>query len=323
MRVFRSLEDISAGAFAEGSAVAIGKFDGIHLGHRALLDSITEASIERGLESVVFTFEHHPLRLLRPDICPVRLMSPEQRLDAIAEAGISTCVMVPFDEALSLMSAEEFVERVLVEKLCVEYLSLGADFRFGHESAGDAHLLERAGERFGFAVDVVPEVIDPELGRVSTSRVREAILQGDVANATRMLGRPPAVRGSVVHGDARGRELGFPTANLGAAPDGAPIEGLIPADGVYAGWAIVGGRRYEAAVSVGVNLTFEIEGEPRVEAHLIDFAGDLYGEQIEILFVERLRGMVAFAGIETLVERIREDVRETRVILAGHDAGLG
>lgn len=317
MRVYRSLAEIPAGAFDGGSAVAIGKLDGVHLGHRALLDGIAEAAAERGLEPVVFTFENHPLSLLRPDICPVRLMSPQQRLDAIAEAGAATCVMVPFDEALAQMPAEQFIEQVLVDTLGARHLSLGSDFRFGHGGTGDAQLLARAGERFGFTVEIVGEVVDPELGRISTSRVRQAILQGDVATATRMLGRPPAVRGEVVHGDARGRDLGFPTANLGPGADGTPFEGLIPADGVYAGWAVVRGERHRAAISVGVNLTFDPAGDPRVEAHLLDFDGDLYGERMEVRFVERLRGMVAFSGVEALVERVHEDIREAGILLTG------
>ncbi|CAG7604427.1 bifunctional riboflavin kinase/FAD synthetase [Leucobacter soli] len=315
MRVYRSLDAIPADAFAGGTAVAIGKFDGVHLGHRALVRGIAEAAEQRGLEPVVFTFENNPLSLLRPDICPVPIMSTQQRIDALAGAGATTCVIVPFDEALAAVPAEEFMARILVDTLHARHLSFGRDFRFGHGGAGDAALLERSGERLGFTVEVLEQVEDPELGRVSSSRVREAILQGDVDVAARMMGGPVSVRSIVVHGDARGRELGFPTANLGD-----PIEGLVPAHGVYAGWAIVGGRQYEAAISVGVNLTFGADGPARVEANLLDFSGDIYGEEIEVRFAERLRGMVAFSGIDALIERIQEDVRQTRVILLGQDS---
>jgi len=316
MRVYRSLDEIPEGAFETGTAVAVGKFDGVHLGHRALLDAIARASVERHLEPLVFTFENNPLSFLHPESCPDSIMSPEQRIDALAEAGASSCVMVPFDTELAAMPAEDFVEQVLLGRLRARYLALGKDFRFGHRGLGDASLLSELGERHGFAVALVDQVEDPELGRISSSQIREAILQGDVSTAARMLGRFPAVRGEVVRGDARGRELGFPTANLGAGRRGE-IEGLIPADGVYAGWAVVAGERYEAAVSVGVNLTFEPEGDPRVEAYLLDFTGDLYGQEIEIRFVERLRGMVAFSGVEALVERMHEDVRQARDILLG------
>lgn len=310
MITFSSLEQLPPDAFAGGTAIGIGKFDGVHRGHRALLSCIADVSEREGLEPLVFTFENNPLSYLRPDICPPQIMSRDQRLEALADAGAQVCVMLPFDAALSQVSAEDFVERILVGLLHVRHLCVGVDFRFGHRGLGDVELLARMGARLGFEVEVIASVEDDELGRVSSSRVRESILQGDVESAARMMGRPVSVRGVVVRGDARGREMGFPTANLGGE-----IEGLVPADGVYAGWAVIGGKRYEAAISVGVNLTFEPEGEPRVEAHLLDFAGDLYGRKIEVRFAERLRGMVAFSGVEALVERIREDVRETRAVL--------
>lgn len=309
---FFSLEQIPPDAFASGTAIAIGKFDGVHRGHRALLACVAEVAEREGLDPLVFTFANNPLSHLRPEICPPEIMSREQRLDALADAGAKACVMVPFDAALAAVPAEEFVERVLVDLLHVRHICVGTDFRFGHRGAGDVKLLVRMGERLGFSVDVIGNVEDEELGRVSSSRVREAILQGDVETAARMMDRPVAVRGEVVHGDARGRDLGFPTANLGGR-----IEGLVPADGVYAGWALVRGARYQAAISVGVNLTFHPGGEARVEAYLLDFEGDLYGERIEVQFAERLRGMVAFSGVQALVERIREDVRETRAVLIG------
>ena len=312
MRVFDSLEAIPGDAFARGTAVAIGKFDGVHRGHRALLGCVAEVAAERGLDPLVFTFANNPLSLLRPEACPQSLMSRQQRLDALEGEGVTACVMVPFDAELAAVPAEEFVRQVLVERLRVRHLCVGADFRFGRGGAGDPELLSSMGERLGFSVEVIGDVEDAQLGRISSSRVREAILQGDVATAARMMDRPVALRGEVVRGDARGRELGFPTANLGGE-----IEGLRPADGVYAGWAVVRGEQYEAAISVGANVTFDPDGESRVEAYLIDFSGDLYGERIELRFVERLRGMAAFASVEALVARMQEDVRETREILRG------
>ncbi len=313
MRLHESLESIPAGAFEGGTAVAIGKFDGVHLGHRALLSRIADVAEQRGLEPVVFTFANNPLSFLRPEACPQPIMSKRQRLEALEQAGVTACVIPPFDEALAMLPAEQFVEDVLVGRLHVRHLCVGADFRFGRAGAGDPDLLRRMGEEHGFEVEVIDFVEAEGLGRVSSSRVREAVLQGDVESAARMLDRPLAVRGEVVRGDARGRELGFPTANLGGE-----LEGLVPADGVYAGWAVVGGERYAAAVSVGANITFDPDGEPRVEAYLIDFSGDLYGRIVELRFVRRLRGMAAFASVEALVERMHEDVRETRLILAGH-----
>lgn len=310
MRIFDSLDTVDSADFAQGSAVAIGKFDGVHLGHQALLQRVLAVSEAQDLEPVVFTFSNNPLSFLRPELCPPSIMSPAQQLEAFADAGLGSCVIVPFDEKLASVSAEDFIEQVLVGRLRVKHLCLGADFRFGRGGAGNAALLQDAGLRFGFEVEVVPNIEDPQCGRISSSRVREAIQHGDVALASRMLGRAASMRGVVVRGNARGRELGFPTANLGGE-----IEGLRPADGVYAGWAMVRGSRFMAAISVGANVTFEPEGEPRVEAYLLDVDEDLYGETIELHFVQRIRDMVAFSSAEALVERMREDVNEARTIL--------
>ena len=316
MRVFESLAAIPEGYFDRGTAIAIGKFDGVHRGHRALLDGISQAAADRGLDPLVFTFTNNPLSFLRPELCPEPLMSPRQRLKVLEEVGVENCVMLPFDAELAAVSAEDFIADVLVERLRVQHLCVGRDFRFGHGGVGNDAMLIRAGQRLGFSVEVIAQVDDEVLGRVSSSRIREAILQGDVGVAARMMGRPVTVRGEVVHGDARGRDLGFPTANLGESAESGALEGLIPADGVYAGWAVVDGTRYPAAISVGVNLTFEPEGSPRVEAFLLDFDRDLYGQRIDVEFVERLRGMVAFADVQTLTQRIHEDVRQTRAILS-------
>lgn len=312
MQIFETSAEISADSFTRGTVIAIGKFDGVHLGHRALLARISEVAAERDLDPVVFTFANNPLSLLRPDLCPDSIMSKSQRVDTLKELGVPACVILPFDRELAELSAEEFVEDLLVKKLHVRYLCVGSDFRFGHGGKGDPALLKTMGERLGFSVETIDNVEDPEAGRVSSSRIRAAVVQGDVALAARMMGHQLTLRGEVVRGDARGRELGFPTANLGGVE-----EGLRPADGVYAGWATVEGATYKAAISVGANITFEPEGEPRVEAYLLDFSGDLYGKQIEIRFVERLRGMTAFASVETLVARMHEDVRETETILIG------
>lgn len=312
MRVYDSLEAIAESTFERGSVIAIGKFDGVHRGHQALLARVAQVAEQQGYDPLVFTFANNPLSYLHPELSPVPVMSVGQRLDALAAAGVASCVMVPFDARLAEMSAEDFIERVLVDLLHTRHVCLGDDFRFGHGGEGDHVLLETIGEARGFTVEVLDDVEDEDLGRLSSTRLREAILQGDVRLAARIMGRRVALRGTVVHGDARGRELGFPTANIGGV-----IEGLRPADGVYAGFALVGGQRHAAAISVGANVTFDPEGEPRVEAFLLDFAGELYGEAIELQFVERLRGMVAFPNIDTLIARMSDDVRETRIILAG------
>lgn len=317
MRIYTDLHRIDGDMFARGSAVAIGKFDAVHLGHQALIAGITRAASNRDLEPVVFTFVENPLNHLKPGEAPPPIMSTRQRLDALAAAGVSSCVIVPFNEDLADIPAKEYIEQVLVGQLRAKHICVGDDFRFGRGGAGDVSLLAEHAGRLGYELEVVAEVDDAELGRVSSSRIRAAILQGDVATAARLMGRPTAVRGEVVRGDARGRALGFPTANVGPAAGADEIEGLIPAEGVYAGWAVIDGVRYEAAISVGVNMTFEPNGEARVEAYLLDFDGDLYGKAIEVRFAQRLRGMVAFTSVDALVTRMREDVRETRDTLVG------
>lgn len=308
MQLIATLDAIDPAQFAGGTAVAIGKFDGLHRGHLAILDALQRRATPEALHTVIFTFTNNPLSVLRPELCPSPLTTPEQRADLIAAEGIDTCVMVEFDEELSKTSAEDFVVDVLVRKLNVKHVVLGADFRFGYRGVGDGELLSALGAEHGFEVEVVACVADSEAGgEISSSRIRDAVLTGDVRAAASMLGRPYSVRGEVVRGDARGRELGYPTANLGGV-----VEGLIPAHGVYAGAVVIDGVRRAAAISVGVNLTFEPEGEPRVEAYVLDFDGDLYGTAIEVQFTERLRPMLPFETVDALVEQMREDVSATR-----------
>lgn len=309
MRLITSLEAIDE-VSPRGSAVAIGKFDGVHLGHQAILGRLRDVAGAHDLDSVVFTFTNNPLSYLRPEICPAPLMSAAQRQEAIAEAGVDACLMVPFDEHLASIPAEDFVRDILVNRLRAQHVIVGADFRFGHLGRGEVSMLREMGAELGFTVEEVSFVTDDDLGRVSSTRVREAIAQGEVELAARMLGRPVSVRGEVVTGDARGRELGFPTANLGGE-----IEGFVPADGVFAGWVTVGGARHPSAISIGSNPTFTPDAQSRVEAYLLDFSGDLYGQRMTVEFEHRVRGTYTFAGVEELVERIAEDVRETRDLL--------
>ncbi|WP_125100302.1 bifunctional riboflavin kinase/FAD synthetase [Leucobacter chromiireducens] len=310
MRVIESLAALRPEDFAAGTCVAIGKFDGLHLGHQSILQRLRGEAAVAGQVTVVFTFANHPLSYLNPERCPQPLMSRAQRLEAFAAAGIDVCVMVDFDAEFAAIPAESFVTDVLVGKLHARHVIMGADFRFGHRGAGDGALLRALGAEHGFTAEMVAWVEDAAAEPVSSSATRAALLAGDVAAATRMLGRPPAVRGDVVHGDARGREIGFPTANLGGT-----IEGLVPADGVYAGWVLLDGERRVAAISVGNNPTFTPNEQSRVEAFVLDFDADLYGQRIEVQFAHRLRGMVRFDGIEPLLVQMRADVAETRRLL--------
>lgn len=314
---FESLADISSEQFARGTAVAIGKFDGVHLGHQALLARAAKAANQCGLDLVVFTFAENPQQVLNPQRALPAIVSHDQRLASLQQAGATACVMVPFDGELAAMSPEQFAREVLVGLLRAQHLVVGRNFRFGHGGQGDTHTLTALGQQLGFTVEVIGMIEVEGIGRVSSSRVRELLLEGDVAQAARLLGRPLEVRGTVVRGDARGRELGFPTANLGA------IEGLAPAEGVYAARAQVRGAWLPAAVSVGNNPTFTPEGESRVEVYLIDFAGDIYGEPIAVQFIERLRGNIVFTGIDALIAQMHDDVARSREILGAHEVSPG
>jgi len=309
MKVFRGLEAIPAGWPA--SAVSIGKFDGVHLGHRTVIDGLKSIAREHGLQSVVVTFDRHPLALLAPAICPPTLVSTEQKIELLADTGVDATLVLEFNEALSSLPPEEFIRSILVKALHVRQVLVGRDFRFGAKGAGDVALLQRLGREFGFEVRLIDDVTHENERRVSSSWIRELMLAGDPRAAARLLGRLPAVRGVVVTGARRGRELGFPTANL--SPES---EGLIPADGVYAGWLTDAGFRYPAAISVGNNPTFAGVAQQQVEAYVLDRDIDLYGHVVEVSFEERIRGMVAFTGIDPLIVQIRDDVEQVRRILA-------
>jgi riboflavin kinase / FMN adenylyltransferase len=294
------------------TAVAVGKFDGVHLGHRAVLGRLADEAREHDLVPAVVTFDRNPLALLRPDQAPPPLVSVAQRLELLADAGVELTLMLAFDGALAALPPEEFAERYLFGGLRARAVLVGEDFRFGAHAAGDVALLERMAAERDARVVALPSVLGADAERVSTTRVRRLLAEGEVGEAARLLGRPHAVRAVVVHGLQRGRELGWPTANL--HPD---AEGLVPADGVYAGWATVDGERYPAAVSVGDNPTFEGVPARQVEAYLLDVDLDLYGRTLEVAFVARLRGNTAFTGIEALKAQIGRDVETTRELLVG------
>ncbi|MEQ6896759.1 bifunctional riboflavin kinase/FAD synthetase [Microbacterium sp. KR10-403] len=318
MRVFRDPADVPAG-FGP-SVVAIGKFDGVHAGHRAILERAKVDAAAGGVQVVAVTFDRNPLATLRPEICPEDVTGLHQKLQLLDETGIDATLVLTFDAAMAAQPAEEFIENVLVTALGVQTVMVGRDFRFGRGGAGSPELLERLAPRHGYRVDVIDDVraITSER-RVSSTWVREALRAGDVEAATRLLGRSHAVWGEVVHGLKRGRELGFPTANL--SPD---MEGFVPADGVYAGWLVDEaprdglrrGIRYPAAISVGTNPTFDDVPRRVVEAYVLDETDlDLYGHHVEIEFTHRVRGMVAFDGIDALKAQMSDDVRRVRELL--------
>ena len=294
------------------SAVTIGKFDGLHTGHRSVLRAVRDAAQTAGLTSTVLTFDRNPLSVLAPERCPDALVSNDQKRELLADAGIEATVMLRFDRAFSAQSPEQFVQNILVDTLHARIVFVGADFRFGARGAGNVALLQQLGDSLGFRVNVVDAMSFDGTHRVSATGIRQLLAGGDVAAAARLLGRPHAVRGLVIRGEQRGRTLGFPTANLSPR-----LEGFIPADGVYAGWLTVDGERLPAAISVGNNPTFDGVPERQVEAHVLDRDLDLYDTTVEVSFVSRIRGMEKFDGVDALVAQIGRDVLQVRALLPG------
>ena len=289
------------------SVLTIGVFDGVHRGHRTLLARLVEQARATGRAAGVVTFRNHPASVLRADFQPHYLTTLEDRLRLLRATGVDFVAPVTFDAELSRLDARAFAAR-LVSALRMRGLVVGADFAMGHGRGGDSAALARLGEEIGFTVQAVDLLADGELTVKSTS-IRRALAEGDVETVARMLGRNFNTEGVVAEGDKRGRELGFPTANLETPPGLA-----VPANGIYAAWAHFGDERRMAAVSIGVRPTF---GEqPRaVEAYLLEYQGDLYGKTMRLEFVAYLREELKFDTVEALITQMREDVRKTKEIL--------
>lgn len=308
MRTFAGIESVPA--HYGPSAVTIGKFDGVHQGHRAVIAKLREIAEARHLEAVAITFDRHPAAYHAPDRCPPQLVSTRQKLELLATTGLDATVLLHYDGVLASNSAEAFVRRFLVDALDARVLLVGHDFRYGAGNEGDVDLLRRQGAEHGFEVVVVEDVV-PEGGRrVSSTWIRELLEVGDVEHAAELLGHVPTVSGLVVHGFKRGRELGYPTANLAL-----DSEGFIPGDGVYAGWLIDGGVRYPAAISVGDNPTFEGVPKKQVEAYVLDRDLDLYDHVVGVEFAHRIRGMAKFDGIDELIVQMGRDVDRARDLI--------
>jgi riboflavin kinase / FMN adenylyltransferase len=305
----------------EGSAVTIGIYDGVHLGHRALLGELGLRARAAGLTTVVVTFDRHPSSVIRPGSAPPLLCDLDQKLELLEAAGVDRTVVVPFDNDRANETAEEFVDAVLVEGLGAKLVVVGEDFRFGHGRKGDVALLQEMGSESGFEVEGISLQADRDGAGVlaepiSSTRIRSLIADGSVEKAAVLLGRPHQVRGPVMHGDHRGgAELGFPTANVGV-PEGI----CLPAAGIYAGfYERPDGSRWETAISVGRRPTFYgDDGDLLVEAFLLDFSADLYDEEARVSFVARLRDELAFDSTEALIAQMGRDVATTRTRLAGN-----
>jgi riboflavin kinase/FMN adenylyltransferase len=293
------------------SVVTIGVFDGVHRGHQAIIGHTVKRAAQLGIASVVVTFDPHPSEVVRPGSHPAVLTEAGRKAELIEALGVDALAVIPFTLEVSRLSAETFVHDVLVDNLHASSVVVGQNFRFGHKAAGDVALLERLGRTFGFTVEGAPLVATDDT-IVSSTYIRACVDAGDVNAAAAALGRPHRVEGVVVRGDARGRELGFPTANLFTAPHVA-----VPADGVYAAWLIRRGQdRHRAAVSIGTNPTFAGR-QRRVEAYVLDFDDDLYGERVALDFVTRLREQRRYDGVAPLVEQMHRDVEQTRNVLEG------
>lgn len=300
MHIIRQLDDFPAAA--RGGAVAIGNFDGVHRGHVQIVRRLLERAGDVDGPAIVFTFDPHPVRLLRPEQCPPPLTWTERKAELLAGHGVNWLVAYPTDEALLQLSAQEFFDQIVREKLAARAMVGGPNFFFGHNREGTIERLQEMTAEADITLDVVSPV-EEDGGLVSSSRVRQLLQAGDVDAANRLLGVPYRIRGMVTHGAGRGAKIGFPTANLSA------IDTLLPADGVYAGRAWVDGRNWPAAVSIGSSPTF---GDPtiRVEAHLIDHDETLYGQPMELDFMSRLRDIRPFASPDELVQQLTQDVMQ-------------
>jgi riboflavin kinase/FMN adenylyltransferase len=315
MEILRHLDDHSLSL--TGSVATLGNFDGLHLGHQALVGSAVEDARRLGAQSVVLTFEPHPLKVLAPARAPKLLLSHKDKMDMLQSFGVDVVVIQKFDAAFARMPAREFVTVVLVERVKIKKVWVGRDLRFGQGRKGSVDDLLSWSSEGGFDVGNVEPILVGG-ARVSSSLVRRLVEEGRVAEATPMLGRYHFISGKVVSGERRGRELGFPTANIASRTE------VLPMDGIYATLFQCGGKTFFSASSIGTNPTFG-DGPRTIESFLLDFDGDLYGESVKLYFVKRIRAEKKFVSVDDLVAQMRLDVAQARGILdeCGLSAGIG
>jgi riboflavin kinase/FMN adenylyltransferase len=306
MQVFKRLEDIPPEFM--GAYVTIGNFDGVHRGHIPIFQRLIQEARQEKRKAVVITFDPHPKKILRPEIRPFYLITTiEEKIDLIEAQGIDAMVIVPFSLEFSKITAEEFIRRILWDKLRIKKIFIGHDYTFGTNREGNESFLKAVGKKLGFEVALINAV---RIGgkTVSSTRLRLAILDGDVKTAATLLGRPYNVSGIVVRGKNRGSHLGFPTANI------KPDKVLIPARGVYAVMVHFEKSQLQGVLNIGFNPTFA-DDELSIEVYLFDFRGDIYGERLNILFIDRIRDEVKFDGPERLIEQIKRDINQAKTIL--------
>ncbi len=302
-------EDLSHFESDRDSTITIGVFDGVHRGHRHLIGALVQEARSAGVLAGVLTFKNHPITVLRPGVEVRFLTGLDERVRLLKELGVDFVVPVRFDRELAGLSSRDFLLR-LYEKLRMRRLIVGPDFAMGRDRDGTLETLPAIGESIGFTFEFVDLMTDTA-GVVKSTTIRNSITEGDVSRAARLLGRNFAVNGVVGHGEERGRELGFPTANLNVPP-----EFIFPGDGIYAAWAHLESGTYMAAASIGVRPTFD-DGENRtIEAYLLDFSGNIYDQPLRLEFVRRLRGEEKFDTVQALLDQMDEDVSRTRDVLA-------
>ncbi len=306
MKLFRSLDKLPATLLR--GAVTIGNFDGVHRGHALIVERLVARAEQAKGPAIVFTFDPHPVRLLRPELAPPPLTWTDRKATLLAELNVDAIVAYPTDRALLELSPEHFFQQIVHDRLRARAMVEGPNFYFGHERAGDVQLLDKLCSAAGISLEIVQPLLQDEQ-IVSSSRVRDAIRTGNVESARQMLTRPYRIRGMVTHGAGRGAELGFPTANVDA------IDTLLPAHGVYAGVAYVNGGHWTAAINVGPNPTFG-EHALKVEVHLIDFVGSLYNQPLEVDFLGKLRDIQPFSSVEQLQQQLAKDVLAAKEIAA-------
>ena len=304
MQHYSSLNEVSL----ENSWLAIGVFDGVHRGHQQIIRRLTAGAHEHGVPAVVLTFHPHPARIFGRG--EIRLLTlPEERADLFTSFGVDAVVTHPFDREFANTTALDFM-KLLKQHLSVSHLVLGYDSTVGKNREGNAARLVEIGAELGYSVEVIPALSD-ESGVISSTEIRKLVATGNVADAAQLMGHPYSLHGPVAHGDKRGRTINVPTANIEYSPDK-----LIPANGIYACRAFLDGREYQAAINIGVNPTFTPDKQtPNVEAHLLDFQREIYGEDVKLEFVARLRDELRFDSVDKLLKQIWKDIEETRRIL--------
>jgi len=297
-------------SYNQRSVVTIGSFDGVHLGHQAILQQVKATAAMLGLPSVVMTFEPQPQEYFSGEKAPARLMRLREKIDALLEFGIDRIVCLQFNRVLRNLTASEFIQQVLIDGLSIKHLIVGDDFRFGCDRSGDFRMLAEFGKNCDFDVqDTKTLEIDNE--RISSTRVREFLQQADFGRASQLLGRPFSIKGRVVYGQQVGRKLGFPTANVQLNRYSAPLTG------VYAVLVDIDGMSYQGAANVGIRPTVGDLVKPILEVHLFDFSDDLYGQRIEVEFMHKIRDEAKFTTLDKLVETIPQDVKQIRAWFAG------